>query len=158
MAPLTPWNGFFAAALAVGRSAFDAMSGTLEAQMLKDAGSGDHQREWATPNILARELATMRVLDFSNGKPGAAAIIVAPYALHAATTADFAPSHSVVEALLGSGVTRLLLTDWRSAGRRDRFHSIDSCLADLNVLVDDFGVPAALVGLCQGGWLAAESI
>jgi poly(3-hydroxyalkanoate) synthetase len=155
MAPLHPWFGFVAASIAAGRGAFDALSGLIEPQLLSDALSGDKPREWATPHGPIRELATMRVLDFSNGLPGSSAIIVAPFALHSATTADFAAAHSVVEALLDAGVTRIVLTDWRSAGESERYLSIDSCLADLNVVVDDFGAPAALVGLCQGGWLAA---
>ena len=154
MSPLNPWFGFIAASIAAGRGAFDVMAHLVETPVLKAARSADHQRAWASPHTVRRELTTMRVLDFSNGQPGATAIIVAPFALHAATTGDFAQSHSVVEALLNNGVTRLVLTDWRSAGSADRFLSIDSYLADLNVLVDDVGVPAALVGLCQGGWLA----
>jgi poly(3-hydroxybutyrate) depolymerase len=35
-----------------------------------------------------------------------------------------------------------------------RFFSIDSYLADLNVLVDEIGGQVDLIGLCQGGWLA----
>ena len=36
-----------------------------------------------------------------------------------------------------------------------RNYGIDVYLADLNVVVDDLGGRVALVGLCQGGWLAA---
>ena len=35
-----------------------------------------------------------------------------------------------------------------------RFFSIDSYLADLNVVVDELGGCANLVGVCQGGWMA----
>jgi poly(3-hydroxyalkanoate) synthetase len=143
-----------AASIAASRGAFDAMAHLVEGQAIKQAASGDHPRAWTTRHVVQRELTTMRVLEFSNGLEGATAIVVAPFALHAATTSDFARSHSVVEALLGNGVTRLILTDWRSAGAAERYLSIDSYLADLSVLVDDVGAPAALVGLCQGGWLA----
>jgi poly(3-hydroxyalkanoate) synthetase len=154
MPVLHPWFGLLAASIAASRSAFDVMAGMVEAPLLADATSTDQPRAWTTGHIQLHELTTMRVLDFSHGSHGSAAIIVAPFALHATTTADFAPSHSVVEALLAAGVTRLVLTDWRSASKETRYLSIDSYLADLNVLVDDFGAPAALVGLCQGGWLA----
>ncbi len=154
MAPLNPWFGFVAASLAVSRGTFDLMARLVEAPAMRDAASVDHPRIWTTRHALRRELGTMRVLDFSTRQPGASAIVVAPFALHSAATADFARSHSVVEALVKGGVTRLLLTDWRSAGPEDRYLSIDSYLADLNVLVDDAGPPASLVGLCQGGWLA----
>lgn len=154
MSPLNPWFGFMAASIAAGRGAFDVMAHLVEGHGIKQATSADHARTWATRHVVRRELTTMRVLEFSNGLDGATAIVVAPFALHAATTSDFARSHSVVEALLRNGVTRLFLTDWRSAGAAERYLSIDSYLADLNVLVDDVGAPAALVGLCQGGWLA----
>jgi poly(3-hydroxyalkanoate) synthetase len=35
-----------------------------------------------------------------------------------------------------------------------RFFSIDTYLADLNVMVDQLGGAADLIGLCQGGWMA----
>jgi poly(3-hydroxyalkanoate) synthetase len=35
-----------------------------------------------------------------------------------------------------------------------RFLSIDTYLAELNVAVDQIGLPVDLVGLCQGGWLS----
>lgn len=155
MAQLHPWFGFLAASLATSRGMLDILSSAFNGQVQEHAVSSDHPREWATSNVLLRKLTTMRVLDFSTGQDGAAAIIVAPFALHAATTADFARSHSVVEALLRAGITRIVLTDWRSADPCDRYLSIDSYLADLNVVIDDFGTPAALVGICQGGWLAA---
>ncbi|MCX7324525.1 MAG: alpha/beta fold hydrolase [Hyphomicrobiales bacterium] len=155
MSPLNPWFGLVAASLAAGRGAFDMMAQLVEAPMSGTARAADHPRAWASPHVVRRDLTTMRVLDFSVGNAGTTAILVAPFALHAATTSDFAPSHSVVESLIRHGVTRLVLTDWRSAGASERFLSIDSYLADLNVLVDDVGAPAALVGLCQGGWLAA---
>ena len=36
-----------------------------------------------------------------------------------------------------------------------RFFTIDSYFSDLNVAIDDLGGRVVLVGLCQGGWLAA---
>ena len=96
----------------------------------------------------------MRLRDFSTQAQGFATLVCAPYALHGATVADFAPGHSVVEALLGSGVGRVLVTDWRSATPEMRYFSIDSYLADLNVAIDEIGPPVDLVGLCQGGWMA----
>jgi poly(3-hydroxyalkanoate) synthetase len=80
--------------------------------------------------------------------------VCAPYALHRATIADFAPGHSLVEALRGAGLTRLFVADWRSATPAMRDFSIDTYLADLNVLVDHIGAPVNLIGLCQGGWLS----
>lgn len=109
---------------------------------------------WETPHSVRLELQTMRLRDFSAANDGTATLICAPYALHGASVADFAPDHSLVETLLGSSIRRLCVTDWRSATPDMRFLPIDAYLADLNVAVDDLGPPVDLIGLCQGGWLA----
>ncbi|KAF0226821.1 MAG: hypothetical protein FD175_2935 [Beijerinckiaceae bacterium] len=153
--PFNPWLGFVAETIVAMRRTFEVMARPPEPGQ-PDAGTpAAGLKQWATRHTVLAELPTMRVLDFSDGHGGPGAIIVAPYALHAATTADLARGHSVIGALLDAGVSRLVLTDWRRAGEAQRYLSIDSCLADLNAIVDDFGAPAALVGLCQGGLLAA---
>jgi poly(3-hydroxyalkanoate) synthetase len=114
--------------------------------------------QWTTAHGVALDLTSMRLRDFS--MPGAranrqpATLVCAPYAVHSATIADFAPGHSLVEVLRECGLGRVHVTDWRSATPDMRFLSIDSYLAELNVAVDDLGPPVDLVGLCQGGWLA----
>lgn len=109
---------------------------------------------WTTSNTVALELASMRLRNFSIETGGLATLICAPYALHRATISDFAPGHSVVEALSQGGLSRVFVTDWRSATPETRYFSIDNYLADLNVSVDELGPPVNLIGLCQGGWLA----
>src|SRR5258707_6901932 len=109
---------------------------------------------WTTSNTVALELASMRLRNFSTETGGLATLICAPYALHSATIADFAPGHSVVEALCRGGLSHVFVTDWRSATPETRYFSIDNYLADLNVAVDEIGPPVDLIGLCQGGWLA----
>jgi poly(3-hydroxyalkanoate) synthetase len=109
---------------------------------------------WTTPNTVALELATLRLRDFSRRQAGHPVLICAPYALHRALVADFAPGHSIVASLQSSGLDRLYVTDWRSAAPDMRFLSIDNYLAELNVAIDQIGPPIDLVGLCQGGWLA----
>lgn len=110
--------------------------------------------EWASRHSLRLELPTMELRDFSTGGNGPAALVCAPFALHGATIADFAPGHSVVEALQRAGLRRAFVTDWRSATPAMKDFTIDTYLADLNVAVDEFGEPVDLIGLCQGGWLA----
>ncbi|HET7490653.1 MAG TPA: alpha/beta fold hydrolase [Bradyrhizobium sp.] len=109
---------------------------------------------WSSPNRIALELPSMRLRNFSVGAEGPATLICAPYALHGATIADFAPGHSVVERLSQNGLSRIFVTDWRSATTEMRYTGIDNYLADLNVAVDELGAPVDLIGLCQGGWLA----
>ena len=110
--------------------------------------------EWATPNKVVLELPTMRLRDFSTRRHGVPTLICAPYSLHGATIADFAPGHSLVRALRQAGLPQLAVTEWRSATPQMRYFSIDNYLADLNVAVDEFGGEVDLVGICQGGWLA----
>jgi hypothetical protein len=80
--------------------------------------------------------------NFSTETGGLATLICALYALHSATIADFAPGHSVVEALCQGGLPRVFVTDWRSAPPETRYFSIDNYLADFNVAVDELGPPA----------------
>jgi poly(3-hydroxyalkanoate) synthetase len=110
---------------------------------------------WTTPNAVVLELPSMRLREFSRGNRAQQPVVVcAPYALHGALIADFAPGHSLVEALQKDGVNRIYVPDWRSASPEMRYLSIDNYLADLNVAIDEIGAPVDLVGLCQGGWLS----
>ena len=110
---------------------------------------------WTTPNAVVLELPSMRLREFSRGNRAQQPVVVcAPYALHGALIADFAPGHSLVEALQKDGVNRIYMPDWRSASPEMRYLSIDNYLADLNVAIDEIGAPVDLVGLCQGGWLS----
>lgn len=109
---------------------------------------------WTTANHIRLELTSMALRDFSAARDGIATLIVAPFALHGATIADFAPGHSLVQTLVQNGRRRLFVTDWRSATKDMRLLTIDNYLADLNVAVDEIGAPVDLVGLCQGGVMA----
>jgi poly(3-hydroxyalkanoate) synthetase len=110
---------------------------------------------WTTPNTVALRLPSMRLREFSQRGSGQPPVVVcAPYALHGALLVDFAPDHSLVEALQKEGVSRIYVPDWRSATPEMRYLSIDNYLADLNVAIDEIGAPVDLVGPCQGGWLS----
>ena len=110
--------------------------------------------EWTTPNQVRLDLATMKLRDFSTASEGVATLVCAPFALHGATIADFAPGHSLVQTLAHNGCHRVFVTDWRSATTEMRLLTIDDYLAELNVAVDEIGAPVDLVGLCQGGVMA----
>jgi poly(3-hydroxyalkanoate) synthetase len=103
------------------------------------------------------ELPTMLMLERSAGASAKAnpVLIVAPYAVHEASIADFADGYSLAQVLVEGGSDCLALTYWKSATAEMRDWGIDAYLSDLNVAVDDLGGRASLVGLCQGGWLAA---
>lgn len=115
---------------------------------------------WATPNAVLYDLDTMRLRDFSDAAarrdPGVTPTVIdAPYAGHHATIADYARGQSLVETLLANGVRRVLCTDWKSATDRMKDYDIDIYLAEINAVADDLGGRINLVGLCQGGWMAA---
>jgi poly(3-hydroxyalkanoate) synthetase len=103
------------------------------------------------------ELQTMLLLE--QRQPARAqevpVLIVAPYAVHDASIADFASGHSLAHVLADGRSGRIVLTFWKSASPEMRGCGIDAYLSDLNVAIDDLGGRASLVGLCQGGWLAA---
>ncbi len=122
-------------------------------------GPSAKQPEWATPHAIALELEAVRLRDFStpakNSRPhGFPALLCTPFALHGAVISDLAEGHSLVAALRAAGLTRLFVTDWRSATPEMRHRGIDDYLADLNVLIDQIGAPVDLIGLCQGGFMA----
>ncbi|MGY4332981.1 hypothetical protein ACVWWG_007398 [Bradyrhizobium sp. LB7.2] len=136
---------------AAAQLAMNAWFGWLERDPPEQA---DSSLPWTTANSVALELATMRLRDCTRTGSGQPALVCAPYALHRALIADFAPGHSVVQSLQNGGIDRIYLADWRSATPEMRYLSIDSYLGDLNVAIDEIGAPVDLVGLCQGGWLS----
>jgi poly(3-hydroxyalkanoate) synthetase len=147
-ASLFTWPAMMAASVG------EAIAASFAAPGAEPGAADAPQPAWTTPHRLRLALGTMALRDFSTGEGGVAAVICAPFALHYGTIADFAPGHSVVEALRDGGVGRIHVTDWRTAGPDMRFLSIDNYLADLNVAVDEIGPPVDLIGLCQGGWMA----
>lgn len=115
--------------------------------------SPDQEPRWTCPNRVVLETGALKVRRFGQGS-GPPVVVVTPFALHGAVIADLAPGHSIVERLLTEGVGDVLLVEWISASPELRYLRIDDYLAQLSVALDDLGRPAALVGLCQGGWLS----
>lgn len=110
---------------------------------------------WTTPNQIALDLDTLYLRDFSTHPRGLPVLIDAPYAGHSATIVDFAPGQSLVNAFLENGHTHVFVTDWKSATEEMKDFTIDTYLEALNVAIDKLGGKVILIGLCQGGWLAA---
>ena len=113
---------------------------------------------WATDNRVRLDLDTMRLREFpaeARDSRATPVLIDAPYAGHSASIADYAKGQSLVETLLGAGLERVLVTDWKSATEDMKDFDIDKYLAEINVAIDDLGGSAHLVGLCQGGWMSA---
>ena len=110
----------------------------------------------ATTNLPLLDLRTMVLRDYSNADArGLSTIVDAPYAGHRSMIADYQPGQSLMETLRDNGLSRLYLTDWKSATDDMKDLEIDQYLAELNVCVDEVGGRVNLVGLCQGGWMCA---
>jgi len=153
-----PWFWPLAAGIELADEGMKLVNDNLRFAAAERAIEAPPPPEWATPNRVALELRTMRLRDFSPGDAGAAdvpVIVDAPYAGHSSTIADYRKGQSLVEALLASGLKRVLVTDWKSATEEMKYLDIDGYLAELAVAVDDLGGKVSLVGLCQGGWMAA---
>ena len=145
-----------------------AISGGLEqlAQAVPGATAAARPRvayaiELSTFPTLGRvrmELATMVLLE--QPEPSRAkvppVVIVAPYAVHDASVADFAPGHSLAQTLAEADAGSVALTFWKSATAEMRDYGIDAYLSDLNVAIDDLGGRASLVGARMGGGLVRE--
>src|SRR5208283_4665364 len=115
---------------------------------------------WASPNEILYDLNTMQLRDFSGAAARGdtkivATVIDAPYAGHHSTIADYAKGQSLVETLQSNGIRRVLCMDWKSATDQMKDYNIDIYLAEINAIVDDLGGQINLIGLCQGGWMAA---
>ncbi len=144
------WPALVTASVAEAASSIAAQAWGFDG----DSARAVQEPEGATPSKIALELHTVRLRDFTVVDSGIPTLLCTPLALHAGTVADLATGHSLVAALLGAGIGRLLMADWRTASPDMRFLGIDDYLADLNVLVDHVGGSVDLVGLCQGGWLS----
>ena len=94
------------------------------------------------------ELATMLLLEQREASRAKVPplVIVAPYAVHDASIADFAPGHSLAQILAEADAGSVVLTFWKSATAEMRGYGIDVYLSDLNVAIDDLGARASLVG------------
>ena len=153
----SPYAAFFWPAFAAASSA-EAVS-SIAAHFMGFSGDAGGDRtpqepEGATPSKIVLELRTVRLRDFTGIESGVPTLLCPPFALHGAAVADLVAGHSLVAALRGAGIGRLLMADWRSASAEMRFLGIDEYLADLNALVDQVGGLVDLIGLCQGGWLS----
>lgn len=108
----------------------------------------------ATHNVIRLDLRTMRLRDYG-GPTGVPTLVDAPFAGHSAMIADYHKGQSLIETLLAARIGPVFLTDWKSASLDMKDLEIDQYLAELHVAVEEAGGRVNLVGLCQGGWMAA---
>lgn len=110
----------------------------------------------ATAHTLRLRLRTLDLCDYSAPHAqGLPTLVDAPYAGHTSMIADYHDGQSLMQTLRASGVQHLFLTDWHSATPDMKDLEVDQYLAELLACVDDLGGHVNLVGLCQGGWMAA---
>ena len=67
---------------------------------------------------------------------GPPVLIVAPYAVHDASIADFAEGHSVAQILAEAGLGFIALTFWKSATAEMRDYGIDAPVRGAQRLAD----------------------
>jgi len=155
--PFELWRLMWSTALSRGPEQFaEATLGTSALTRPRQVEAIDLSA-FATLGRVRIELATMLLLE-QRERPRAKVppvAIVAPYAIHDASIADFAPGHSLAQTLGEAGPGFVALTFWKSATADMWDYGIDAYLSDLNAAIDDLGGRVSLVGLCQGGWLAA---
>ena len=155
--PFELWRLMWSTAISRG---LESLSEAVPGDAPLDRGRHANAMDLLSLPILRRvriELPTMLLLErsaeaFAKANP---VLIVAPYAVHEASIADFADRHSLAQVLVEGGSDCVALTYWKSATAEMRDYGIDAYLADLNVAIDDLGGRVSLIGLCQGGWLAA---
>jgi poly(3-hydroxybutyrate) depolymerase len=152
-----PWFWPVELARNIADSEFDAYKRVLSTVLETERLEGGLPPKFASPNTVVLELRTLRLRGFGDtgNRKQPPALLLAPYAGHTATIADLMPDQSLVQTLLVGGIDSLFVTDWKSATPDMRDFDIDNYLAELNVVADDLGGRVNLVGLCQGGWLAA---
>jgi polyhydroxyalkanoate depolymerase len=153
-----PWFWPLAAAIELGEEGMRLFQRNLEFLAETYVISAPPMPEWATPNRIDLELDTLRLRDFSRRGSATMAtpiLIDPPYAGHSSSIADYAKGQSLVETLRAAGHDRVFVMDWKAATPEMKDYDIDTYLAEINVVVDDLGMPVHLVGLCQGGWMSA---
>ncbi len=153
-----PWFWPLAAAVEMQQKGLHMFADNMRYLAEAEAIEALPPSDWATENRVILDLDTMRLREFTPGAGDARAVPVlvdAPYAGHSATIADYAKGQSLIETLLASGLSRVFVTDWKTATKDMADFDIDKYLAEINVAVDDLGGRAVLVGLCQGGWMSA---
>ncbi|HEY4038532.1 MAG TPA: alpha/beta fold hydrolase [Burkholderiaceae bacterium] len=145
-----------AAVAAMGQVELELFRKNLKFLMEANKLDRELKPSFATANTVLLELHTQRLRAFGDAAAKVTpTLIMAPYAGHTAAIADYHDGQSLVQTMLAAGHARVLVTDWKSASLDMKDYDIDNYLAELNVAIDDLGRRVNLVGLCQGGWLAA---
>jgi poly(3-hydroxyalkanoate) synthetase len=142
--PLAPWAE-------LGKEAAETFQRNLDFAKEEVKEAFELEPVWATANEILYDLNTMRLRDFSDMAARSDRTII-PTVID---PPDYAKGQSLVETLLSNGVRRVLCMDWKSATEEMKDYNIDIYLAEINAVVDDLGGRINLIGLCQGGWMAA---
>ncbi len=80
--------------------------------------------------------------------------IIPPQAGHHSSIADFgSPAQSLVQTCIKTTNNKVFVLEWKNSVRK--YETIDDLAVYLDVCSDIIGEKVHLIGLCQGGWLAA---
>src|ERR671931_32441 len=114
--PQFPWLAFLWPAVAAASASRFAWLAAREFADIADwEPAAREPPPWTTRNKVALELNSVCLRDFSTASGGVPTLICAPFALHGAMIADFAPRHSLVATFLDAGLRRGVFLDRRPA-------------------------------------------
>ena len=134
-----------------------AMRNGLRIRTAPPSSAAERSR-WTGPRRtrMALQLQSMRLREFSQANATQPPVLIcAPYALHGALIADFAPGHSLV-GVAAERRHRPDLSHRLALGHAGHALSCRSTIISpiSTSPIDEIGAPVDLVGLCQGGWLS----
>ena len=109
-----------------------------------------------TRNKMIAQYASFKLRRFSRPQKDQSVqtLIISPLGVHDAGILDLTMGNSLIATLLESRVPGLHAVEWNRVTPDSPDQSIDTCLADLNIALDDLGGRVNLVGLCLGGLFA----
>jgi poly(3-hydroxyalkanoate) synthetase len=111
---------------------------------------------FSSRNTSVGRYRTMRMRRFGRSRKSAdiPTLIIPPLAVHDAGFVDLYAGNSLIETLLNAGHDAIHLADWRKLTPDSAEQSIDACMSDLAIAIDDLGGRVNLVGLSLGGLFA----
>ncbi|MBM3133268.1 MAG: alpha/beta fold hydrolase [Chloroflexi bacterium] len=108
--------------------------------------------EWFTENEIILDHPAFLLREFQRGPD--TIVIVPPQAGHASCIADYDDQQSLVQTAAKSG-RGVYAIDWKSCPRERKGETLEDLVNQVYAALEPFDEPVTLIGLCQGGWLAA---
>ena len=111
--------------------------------------------QWTTKNDVVYEDPAIRVRLFGIGLQGETTLILPPQAGHDSTIADYGRGRSIVETTLKTRGGPVYLIEWLPCTQERKNEGVLDLLLQVRNAMMMIQDKMHLIGLCQGGWLAA---